>query len=264
MKHGIDFIQSFTDTLGAYSEEERGRIRSAVEWARDLHGGQNRESGEPFLMHPLAVALILIGLRLDADTVIAAVLHDVLEDTTAERTELRERFGKTVDALVNGVTKIDSIRARSKTAVEAETVRKMLFAMVRDVRVILIKLADRLHNMRTLEFLSEERRRRYALESLDIYAPLAGRLGISWLKNELEDLGLKHLQPDVYKQIRQWVAGRKTERHTISIRCYSGPELRDLLREAGFREVRLYGYPPAGRLTRHSRRLIAVASKPPA
>jgi guanosine-3',5'-bis(diphosphate) 3'-pyrophosphohydrolase len=212
MKHGVDFVQSFTDTLTAYPAEERARIRSAVEWARDLHGGQNRESGEPFLMHPLAVALILVGLRLDADTVIAAVLHDVLEDTAAERPELRERFGKTVEALVNGVTKIESIRARSKTAVEAETVRKMLFAMARDVRVILIKLADRLHNMRTLEFLSPERRRRYALESLDIYAPLAGRLGISWLKNELEDLALKHLQPEIYKQIRQWVAGRKTER----------------------------------------------------
>jgi guanosine-3',5'-bis(diphosphate) 3'-pyrophosphohydrolase len=218
MKNGIELIASFTDKLTAYTEEERARIRSAVEWAGELHGDQNRASGEPFLMHPVAVALILVGLRLDADAIVAAVLHDVLEDTSAERSELRDRFGKTVDSLVYGVTKIEAIRAQSKTAVEAETVRKMLFAMVRDVRVILIKLADRLHNMRTLEFLSAERRRRYALESLDIYAPLAGRLGISWLKNELEDLALKHLQPEIYKQIRNWVAGRKTERDEYLIR----------------------------------------------
>ncbi len=212
MKNPALLTETFSKTLDTYTAPERERILAAVRWAEALHGGQNRASGEPFLTHPLAVASILIDLRLDSDAVIAALLHDVLEDTDADRRELRERFGRTVDSLVNGVTKIDSIRAQSKTAVEAETVRKMLFAMVRDVRVILIKLADRLHNMRTLEFLSAERRRRYAEESLDIYAPLAGRLGISWLKNELEDHALKHLQPEIYKEIRKWVADRKTER----------------------------------------------------
>jgi len=207
-----EIIAGFRKRLGVYPEAERVKISEAVNWAKELHRGQERASGEPYLIHPLEVARILIELRLDFEAIIAAILHDVLEDTATDRQELRRRFGHDVEALVNGVTKISQIRAKSKTVIEAETVRKMFFAMVRDIRVILIKLADRLHNMRTLEYLPEERRRRYARDSLDIYAPLAGRLGISSLKNELEDLSLKALQPEIYRQIREWVAGKKAER----------------------------------------------------
>ena len=164
------------------------------------------------MIHPLNVASILVDLRMDADVVIAALLHDVLEDTDARRADLRKEFGREVEALVQGVTKISILRGRTRSVQHAETIRKMLFAMVKDLRVILIKLADKLHNMRTLGFLDEEDRRRIAQETIDIYAPLAGRLGISRIKDELEDLSLKHLQPQVYDQIRQFVAARKSDR----------------------------------------------------
>ncbi|MBN1524131.1 MAG: bifunctional (p)ppGpp synthetase/guanosine-3',5'-bis(diphosphate) 3'-pyrophosphohydrolase [Spirochaetales bacterium] len=212
MKTQEEIVRRFKERLIPYSDEEKKIIHQAVDWAAGLHNTQKRESGEPYIMHPLEVAAMLIDLHLDAEAIAAAVLHDVLEDTVITRTELRKRFGREIEALVNGVTKISTIRAKSKTVLEAETVRKMLFAMIKDVRVMLIKLADKLHNMRTLHFLPEDRQRRFAQECLDIYAPLAGRLGISWLKNELEDLALKHLQPDVYDQIRKWVAGKRVER----------------------------------------------------
>ena len=164
------------------------------------------------MIHPLNVASILVDLRMDPDAVIAALLHDVLEDTDARRADLRKEFGREVEALVQGVTKISILRGRTRSSQHAETIRKMLFAMVKDLRVILIKLADKLHNMRTLGYLGEEDRKRIAQETLDIYAPLAGRLGISRIKDELEDLSLKHLQPQVYDQIRQFVAARKSDR----------------------------------------------------
>ena len=164
------------------------------------------------MIHPLNVASILVDLRMDPDAVIAALLHDVLEDTDARRADLRKEFGREVEALVQGVTKISILRGRTRSSQHAETIRKMLFAMVKDLRVILIKLADKVHNMRTLGYLAEEDRRRIAQETLDIYAPLAGRLGISRIKDELEDLSLKHLQPQVYDQIRQFVAARKSDR----------------------------------------------------
>jgi GTP pyrophosphokinase len=158
------------------------------------------------------VASILVDIHMDAQGVIAALLHDVLEDTETSRAALRKEFGREVESLVQGVTKISVLRGRSRSLQHAETIRKMLFAMVKDVRVILIKLADKLHNMRTLGYLGEEDRKRIAMETIDIYAPLAGRLGISRIKDELEDLSLKHLQPSIYEQIRQYVADRKSER----------------------------------------------------
>ena len=208
-----ELLTYFTERLSAYAPEERVKILSAADWARRLHGEQKRASGDPFFIHPLSVASILIDIRMDAQGVIAALLHDVLEDTETSRTALRKEFGREVESLVQGVTKISVLRGQSsRSRQHAETIRKMLFAMVKDVRVILIKLADKLHNMRTLGYLQPEDRARIAMETLDIYAPLAGRLGISRIKDELEDLSLKHLQPGVYEQIRQFVADRKSER----------------------------------------------------
>ncbi|MGO9310547.1 MAG: HD domain-containing protein, partial [Spirochaetia bacterium] len=208
-----ELLTYFEERLSAYSPEERQKILSAAEWARRLHGEQKRASGDPFFIHPLSVASILLDIRMDAEGVIAALLHDVLEDTETSRAALRREFGREVESLVQGVTKISVLRGRSsRTFQHAETIRKMLFAMVKDVRVILIKLADKLHNMRTLGYLEVEDRTRIAMETLDIYAPLAGRLGISRIKDELEDLSLKHLQPAVYEQIKQFVADRKSER----------------------------------------------------
>jgi guanosine-3',5'-bis(diphosphate) 3'-pyrophosphohydrolase len=207
-----ELLKDFTRNLSSYTPTEKERILNAALWAAEMHNKQKRASGEPYLVHLLHVAEILVTLYLDYRAVIAALLHDVLEDTEVTRNELRKKFGREVEALVNGVTKISLIHAKSKTVQEAETIRKMLFAMSRDVRVILIKLADKLHNMRTLGFLEPERRKKIAQECLDIYAPLAGRLGISWIKNELEDLSLKYLQPDIYNQIKQWVVHRRNER----------------------------------------------------
>ena len=207
-----ELLAYFDEKLGVYSPEEKVKIRSAAEWARRLHGEQKRASGDPFFIHPLSVASILVDINMDAQAVIAALLHDVLEDTETTKTALRKEFGREVESLVQGVTKISVLRGRSRSLQHAETIRKMLFAMVKDVRVILIKLADKLHNMRTLGYLGEEDRKRIAMETLDIYAPLAGRLGISRIKDELEDLSLKHLQPAVYEQIRQFVADRKSGR----------------------------------------------------
>ncbi|MBN2535622.1 MAG: bifunctional (p)ppGpp synthetase/guanosine-3',5'-bis(diphosphate) 3'-pyrophosphohydrolase [Spirochaetales bacterium] len=195
-----------------YTDEEKGDIMSAARWAEGLHHNQKRASGEPYFIHPLNVAKILINMKLDYKSIIAALLHDVLEDTEVTRGELRKEFGKDVLLLVDGVTKISGLRAKNKTVQAAETIRKMLFAMVKDIRVILIKLADKLHNMRTLEYLDVSKRKSIAQECLDIYAPLAARLGISWLKDELEDLCLKHLNPQVYQQIKKFVSGKKSER----------------------------------------------------
>ena len=165
------------------------------------HGDQKRASGEPFFIHPLKVAEFLIDFGMDHETVIAAILHDVLEDTGTSESEMKKEFGRNIVALVDGVTKISIVKAKSKSIQETETMRKMLIAMTKDIRVIIIKLADKLHNMQTLKYLPEQKRKRIAKECLEIYAPLAGRLGISGLKTDLEDLALKHLKPEVYKQL---------------------------------------------------------------
>ncbi|MBE3065036.1 MAG: bifunctional (p)ppGpp synthetase/guanosine-3',5'-bis(diphosphate) 3'-pyrophosphohydrolase [Spirochaetes bacterium] len=207
-----ELLAFFSEKLSLYPPEEKERILAAAEWARRLHGDQMRASGDPYIVHPLNVASILVDIQMDAQAVIAALLHDVLEDTETSKVGLRKEFGREVESLVQGVTKISILRGKSRSHQHSESIRKMLFAMVKDIRVILIKLADKLHNMRTLGFLGEEDRKRIAMETLDIYAPLAGRLGISRIKDELEDLSLKHLQPQVYDQIRQYVADRKGER----------------------------------------------------
>ncbi|MFN3337683.1 MAG: HD domain-containing protein, partial [Thermomicrobium sp.] len=185
-------------------------VRRAFEYARAAHAGVRRRSGEPYLCHPIAVALILADMQLDQETIAAALLHDVLEDTDVTLEQLREAFGPRVARLVDGVTKLSKIRwspetepvslEREKTR-QAESLRKMLLAMAEDVGVVLIKLADRLHNMRTLEHLPPEKQRRIARETMDIYAPLANRLGIGQLKAELEDLAFKYLEPQTYEAI---------------------------------------------------------------
>jgi len=205
-------IENFSEQISTYSEKDRERILEAATWADTLHLDQKRASGDPYIVHPIGVAQSLIELKMDPDTIIAALLHDSLEDTSATKDSLQDRFGPDVMMMVDGVTKIDDLSSKNKTVQEAESIRKMLFAMVKDIRVILIKLADKLHNMRTLQYLPADRQKSIAQECLDIYAPLADRLGISWMKDELEDLSLKHLNRDAYEQIKQIVALKKGER----------------------------------------------------
>ncbi len=204
-------IRDFSSKLDRYPEPERKKIASALRWGKGLHHSQKRASGEPFFIHPLSVADILVDAHLDYQTVIAALLHDALEDTGLSARELRREYGKEVEALVQGVTKISVIRGRSKTTQAAATIRKMLFAMVKDIRVIMIKLADKLHNMRTLGYLDPKSQKRIADECLEIYAPLAGRLGMSRIKSELEDLALTVLHPRVYEQITHFVEEKEED-----------------------------------------------------
>jgi len=173
---------------------------------------------------------------MDSDTIIAALLHDSLEDTQATFSQIEERFGAPVAQMVEGVTKIADISAKNKTIQEAENIRKMLFAMVKDIRVILIKLADKLHNMRTLEYLPSDRRKIIAQDCIDIYAPLADRLGISWLKDELEDYSLKHLNREVYDQIKKIVSLKRGERAQFLLKVQEAIE-------RGSRGVRAFGSP---------------------
>src|SRR5712675_3013218 len=178
--------------------EQVERVRAAAEFGAAAHLGQKRLSGEPYITHPVAAAVILAELHLDADTLIAAILHDVIEDTPTPKEEIAERFGKDVAEIVDGVTKLDQIQFKNREEAQAESFRKMLLAMVRDLRVILVKLADRMHNMRTIEAMSTPRRRAVARETLEIYAPIAERLGLYNMKLELEDLGFKALYPRRY------------------------------------------------------------------
>jgi len=201
------------------SEEDLTLIRRAGELARRAHSGQTRVSGEPYLHHVLAVAEILAELNLDAESISAAILHDVVEDTEITLQDVGEQFGPRVAALVDGVTKMDVIPEYTGPAgkgkgehAQAESLRKMLLAMAEDVRVVLIKLADRLHNMRTLGALSETRRRAIAKETMDVFAPLANRLGIWHIKWELEDLAFRYLEAEQYKQIAGWLAERRVDR----------------------------------------------------
>ena len=187
-------------------------VRKAYEFSAKAHEGQKRRSGEPYVQHPVAVAGVLTLLKTDVAAVVAGLLHDTLEDTVATADELEREFGKEVLHLVDGVTKIGKITFKSSEEKQAENFRKMVLSMADDIRVVIIKIADRLHNMRTLEHLSEGRRQEIAQETLEIYAPLANRIGIGWVKNELEDLCLKHLKPDVYETLRVRVAKRDEDR----------------------------------------------------
>ena len=213
-----DSLTLAPEALVRYQPDEAHRIQAAVELAAAAHDGQVRASGEPYLVHPLSVGRILIDTQMDADAVCAGLLHDAIEDTGVGEDELRERFGMEVADLVQGVTKISQLRGQSRTVQKAETILKILLAMTRDVRVIIIKLADKLHNMRTLEFLDPVRRKRIAEECLEIYSPLAGRLGMYRIKSQLEDEALRVLQPAVYEQLRQFVTQRRDDRQDYLLR----------------------------------------------
>ncbi len=179
------------------------RVREAFDYAETAHKGQKRKSGEAFITHPIAVADILADLHLDGATIAAAVLHDVVEDTPSSMAEVEQKFGKEVAELVDGVTKLDQVQFKSRKEAQAESFRKMILAMVRDIRVIMVKLADRTHNMRTLSAMPPEKRRSVARETLDIYAPIANRLGIHSIKLELEELGFHTLYPQRYRIIER-------------------------------------------------------------
>ncbi len=187
-------------------------IRRAYDFSAAVHKGQRRKSGEPYFVHPVEVAGLIADLRLDSDCVATGLLHDTVEDTLTTLAEIEELFGAKVAKLVDGVTKIGQINFRSREEKQAENFRKMLLAMASDIRVILIKLADRTHNMRTLSALDAGRQQAIAQETLDIYAPLAHRLGIYWMKSELEDNALRYLQPEIYYQLKRNVAKRRAER----------------------------------------------------
>ena len=180
-------------------------VQEAYDFAFQAHDGQRRRSGEPYITHPVAVADLLADLRLDAQTMMAAILHDVMEDTPNTKDEITSRFGRDVAELVDGVSKLDQIQFRSRAEAQAESFRKMLLAMVRDIRVIMVKLADRTHNMRTLGAMPPAKRRAIARETLEIYAPIANRLGMHAIKRELEDLGFRALYPKRYKVIESAV-----------------------------------------------------------
>jgi RelA/SpoT family (p)ppGpp synthetase len=197
-------ISQLLDKLEAYlSPAQVERVREAYEFGAEKHFGQKRVSGEPYITHPVAVADILADLRLDADTLVAAILHDVIEDTPTAKAEIASIFGQVVAELVDGVSKLDQIQFKNRQEAQAESFRKMLLAMVRDIRVIMVKLADRMHNMRTLGVMPPIKRRRSARETLEIYAPIAERLGLYAVKLELEDLGFRALYPYRYKVLER-------------------------------------------------------------
>ncbi|HYM99369.1 MAG TPA: HD domain-containing protein, partial [Aestuariivirgaceae bacterium] len=190
------------EKVTAYDKDaDETLLNRAYVYAMKAHGSQTRASGDPYFSHPLEVAAILTDLKLDDATIVAALLHDVVEDTEATHQEIEELFGREIAELVEGLTKIRRLDLVTKEAAQAENLRKLLLAMAKDIRVLLIKLADRLHNMRTLEFMKPDKRQRIAQETLDLYAPLAGRMGMQNMRDELEDSAFKVLNPDAYKSI---------------------------------------------------------------
>ena len=187
-------------------------IRKAYEYAKQYHGEQLRKSGEPYIVHPVQVAYILSTLGLDDSTICAALLHDTLEDTNLDKQDLINTFGEEIAELVDGVTKLSKLKYASSEEQQVENYRKMFLAMGKDIRVILIKLADRLHNMRTLKYLTRERQIANANETMDLYAPLANRLGMYSLKWELEDLSFKYLYPEEYRELVEGIDRKREER----------------------------------------------------
>ncbi len=193
-------------------KDEIDKIEEAFEFAKRLHEGQYRISEEPYIIHPVEVAKILVDLKADSHTLMAAFLHDILEDTDTKPEEIEQKFGKDVLTLVQGVTKLGKLQFKSNEERQAENFRRLFIAMANDIRIIFLKLADRLHNMRTLNFMATQKQQKIARETLDIFAPLANRLGIGKIKAELEDLSLRYLEPDKYFEIAQLVSQTKAER----------------------------------------------------
>jgi GTP diphosphokinase / guanosine-3',5'-bis(diphosphate) 3'-diphosphatase len=239
--HGVTELSTLIEEIPKYQPgADLEVLERAYRFSEVSHHGQHRASGEPYVSHPLEVAHLLVGFKMDVTTVTAGLLHDVLEDTRATKDDLQREFGQEIAELVDGVTKIGKLAFSSREERQAENFRKMLVAMARDLRVLMIKLADRLHNMRTLDYLPAEKARKIAQETLDIYAPLAHRLGMAKVKAELEDLALRTLQPEDYLDLQRRVAKRRLEReadinHVIAI-------LEQKLREVGI-ESQIRGRP---------------------
>ncbi len=209
-------LRHLVDTLESYlSGSEIESIMDAYEFGAEAHKGQTRQSGEPYISHPVAVAQELADMRLDPQAIEAAILHDVVEDTSASIADIEARFGPDVASLVDGVSKLDQIEFRSRAEAQAESFRKMMLAMIEDIRVILVKLADRLHNMQTLDAMPADKRSRIARETLDIYAPIANRLGINRFKVELEDLGFRYLYPFRYRVLNNALRRAKGSQRQI-------------------------------------------------
>ncbi|MFC1752748.1 RelA/SpoT family protein [Thermoproteota archaeon] len=206
-------------------------ISKAYNLAESIHKGQLRSSGEPFFVHPLSVAVILVELRADTATICAALLHDTVEDTTTSIDTIMKEFGSEIAELVEGVTKIQTILFPTKEEYQAENLRKILLATTKDVRVMLIRLADRLHNMRTLDTLREDKRKRIAQETLEIYAPIAHKLGIRMIKGPLEDLAFRHLKPTTYRRLKAQIAEKRTLREKVTKDIVN--ELKDTLKKEG-------------------------------
>ncbi len=214
------------------------RLRSAFEFAAKAHDGQKRKTGEPFIIHPVETAHIVAEMGLDLDAVIAALLHDTIEDTSVTYAHIAERFGKSVAAMVDGVTKLTRVAFNSKEEEQMENLRKMFLAMARDIRVIMIKIADRLHNMRTLEYQSENKQREKALETMEVYAPLAHRLGMQRIKWELEDRSLRFLDPVGYNEIMEELGRKSSSNETFMEQIQA--RIQERLKQAGIK-ASIYG-----------------------
>ncbi len=222
-----------------HPSDDLSMIEKAYQVAKEAHKDQVRKSGEPYIIHPLCVAIILADLEMDKETIVAGLLHDVVEDTVMSREEIAEEFSEEVALLVDGVTKLGQLSYDAdKVEIQAENLRKMFLAMAKDIRVIIIKLADRLHNMRTLKYMRPEKQIEKARETMEIYAPLAQRLGISRVKIELDDLSLKYLEPDAYYDLVEKIAQRKEQRETYVSQLVD--EVREHIEAAGI-EADIYG-----------------------
>ncbi|WP_448588563.1 RelA/SpoT family protein [Thermocrinis sp.] len=216
--------------LSLVEEGDREDVLRAVEFLEERHAGQKRASGEPYVVHPLEVAIIVASMELKRDAIISALLHDVLEDTNTTYEEIKRLFGETVADIVEGVTKIGKYKFKDVSSEKAENYRKLLLATAKDIRVLLVKLADRLHNMRTLEHLSKEKQMKIAKETLDIYVPLANRLGVWQIKTELEDLCFMHLYPKEYEKVKEFVREHKSKLEEYLRKLFI-PKLREALRK---------------------------------
>ena len=220
LSHPQDFTEpdvlyeKLVNTIKSYHPSaDMTMIRKAYELADNAHKDQRRKSGEPYIIHPLCVAIILAELELDKETIVAGLLHDVVEDTVYTSEQIAEMFNEEVAVLVNGVTKLGELSySADKVEVQAENLRKMFLAMAKDIRVILVKLADRLHNMRTMQYMPPHKQQEKSRETIDIYSPIANRLGISKIKTELDDLALRYLEPEKYAELTRQLDERKTER----------------------------------------------------
>ena len=216
---GVADVQGLLAKVQSYNPNAEFRlIERAYHFAEKSHAGHKRASGLPYLSHPLGVSMILADLRMDSVTISSGLLHDTVEDCGVTVAQLREDFGEEVSLIVDGVTKLGRVEFSRKEERQAETFRKMLLAMAKDIRVILVKLGDRLHNMRTLEYLPEHKQQRIAQETMDIYAPLANRLGIHWVKSELEDTSFKYLNPESYHDLKEQIAARRQEREAYVVK----------------------------------------------